>query len=121
RTLGGSLGAAQAGRIVTVGGVGVWWPFRGSGVIGGLSLVVFLLAMVATVPLGWWLIRRRFGPRSAGPLWPLLAFVLLAGVYALVTPPWQMPDEPQHVVHVELVRRVGVSGAESLLGSPRPG
>jgi len=104
-----------------VGGIGVTWPFRGSGSAGTLALVIFLLATIATVPLGWWLICRRFGHRSAGPLWPLLAFVLLAGVYAVVTPPWQMPDEPQHVGHVELVRRVGVSDVESLLGAPRPG
>jgi hypothetical protein len=67
------------------------------------------------VPAAWWALKRSFGSRAAGPLWPLLLFEILAISYALVVPPWQTPDEPQHMVHVEVVRRGGFGAAEGLL------
>src|SRR5207247_10418128 len=39
----------------------------------------------------------------------------LATGYALATPPWQMNDEPQHMVHVEVVRRAGSRAPQQLL------
>jgi hypothetical protein len=56
----------------------------------------------------WYLLRRRLGRPVAGPLWALLFFEVVASFYALAVPPWQMPDEAQHMVHVELVREAGV-------------
>jgi hypothetical protein len=81
---------------------------------------VVLLVVAALVPAGWWVLRRRAGARAAGPLWPLLLFEVLAVGYALVIPPWQTPDEPQHMVHVEVVRRGGFRAAEDLLPYKAP-
>lgn len=101
---------------------GPFWPWRGSSVAEGLALALAVLLLVALVPAGWWLLRRNAGRRAAGPLWPLLVFEVLAVGYALVVPPWQTPDEPRHMVHVEVVRRGGFGAAEGLLPfkSPTP-
>ena len=101
---------------------GPFWAWRGSGAAAGLALAVAMLVLLALVPAGWWVLRRRAGRRAAGPLWPLIVFELLAVGYALVIPPWQTPDEPQHMVHVEVVRRGGWAAAENLLPykSPSP-
>ena len=89
--------------------VGFLWPFDGAGLWESFVLLVLSLAILSVLPLGWFLIRRRFGVSAAGPLWPLAAFLVLGSFYSLFTPPWQTPDEPRHMVYVELVRRAGTS------------
>lgn len=89
--------------------VGLLWPLDGASLWEGFVLLVMCAALLAVVPVGWVLIRRRFGVHAAGPLWPLVAFLVLASLYAVLTPPWQTPDEPRHMVYVELVRRSGTS------------
>ena len=84
------------------------WPLQGSGVFGGVGVVLYLLLILGTVPAVWALLRYRVGASTAGPLWLLLGFMVIACAYALSTPPWQMPDEPNHMLHVELARRVSV-------------
>jgi hypothetical protein len=79
-----------------------------------------VLVVLALVPGGWWVIKRFAGRRAAGPLWLLLLFELLAVGYALIIPPWQTPDEPRHMVRVEVVRRGGFGAAESLLPFKAP-
>jgi predicted membrane protein DUF2142 len=103
-----------------VGIIGVVWPLRGSGLLGGAALFLAMVALLAIVPLGWIAVRRRWGRQAAGPLWPIALFMVLGTSYALVTPPWQMPDEPQHMVHVEVVRRAGLSAVDELLPGGRP-
>ena len=95
---------------------------RGSGVLEALLVVVYVVVLLAAAPALWALIRRRYGAAASGPLWPILAFVGLAAFYAALTPPWQTPDEPQHMVHVEAVRRAGLSAPTQLLpgGHPPP-
>jgi hypothetical protein len=96
------------------------WPFRGSGLAGSAGLFLFLLLIVATVPGGWAILRYRVGASTAGPLWLLLLFEVLACSYALLTPPWQMPDETNHMLHVELARTVGVTvNEQAMLAQPR--
>jgi len=101
---------------------GPFWPWRGSSALGGLALAAALLVLLALVPTAWWLVKRNAGRRAAGPLWPVLLFEVIAVSYALLIPPWQMADEPQHMVHVEVVRRGGFGAAENLLPfkSPTP-
>lgn len=99
---------------------GPFWPWRGSSAAEGLALAVAVLVVLALVPAGWWVIKRTAGRRAAGPLWLLLVFELLAVGYALIIPPWQTPDEPQHMVHVEVVRRGGFDAGESLLPFKAP-
>jgi len=99
---------------------GPLWPWHGSGPAGGLALAATLALLVALVPGGWYVLRRCFGRDVAGPVWPLLAFVAVGLTYALVVPPWQMPDEPQHMVHVEVVRRGGFGAADKLLPLKSP-
>jgi len=77
-------------------------------VLGGAGVVLYVVVILSTVPLGWALLRFRVGVSAAGPLWLLLAFEVIACAYALLTPPWQTPDEPHHMLHVELARRVSV-------------
>ena len=89
--------------------VGFLWPFDGASLWESFVLLVLSLGILAVLPAGWLLIRRRFGVSAAGPLWPLAAFLVLGSLYALLTPPWQTPDEPRHMVYVELVRRAGTS------------
>jgi hypothetical protein len=89
--------------------VDLLWPLRGSGLLGSAGVFLFVLLILGTVPGGWALLRYRIGKSTAGPLWLLLAFELLACGYALFTPPWQMPDEPHHMLHVELARTVGMT------------
>src|SRR5438067_2662858 len=84
------------------------WPLRGDGILGGAGVLLYLLLILATVPVVWALLRWRFGLSTAGPLWLLLVFEVIACAYALFTPPWQTPDEPHHMLHVELARRVSV-------------
>ncbi|MBV8386761.1 MAG: DUF2142 domain-containing protein [Acidimicrobiia bacterium] len=88
-----------------------------------MALAVALVVLLALVPAAWLALKRWAGRRAAGPLWPLLLFAVLALAYALVVPPWQTPDEPQHMVHVEVVRRGGFGAAEQLLPfkTPPPG
>ena len=80
-----------------------------------MALAVALVVLLAVVPAAWVALKRWGGRRVAGPLWPLLVFAVVAVAYALVVPPWQTPDEPQHMVHVEVVRRGGFGAAEQLL------
>ncbi|MBV9412983.1 MAG: DUF2142 domain-containing protein, partial [Acidimicrobiia bacterium] len=95
------------------------WPFRGSGLVGAAGLFLYLLLIVATVPAGWALLRYRIGASAAGPLWLLLLFQVLACSYALITPPWQMPDETNHMLHVELARTVSVTvNEQAMLAQP---
>src|SRR5947209_3710735 len=82
------------------------WPLRSSGVLGGAGVVLYVVVILSTVPLGWALLRFRVGVSAAGPLWLLLAFEVIACAYALLTPPWQTPDEPHHMLTVALGRRV---------------
>lgn len=84
------------------------WPLRGDGVLGGAGVLLYLLLILAAVPAVWALLRWRVGVATAGPLWLLLVFEVMACVYALLTPPWQAPDEPHHMLHVELARHVSV-------------
>ncbi|MBV8161885.1 MAG: hypothetical protein JO265_13255 [Acidimicrobiia bacterium] len=102
---------------------GPFWPWRGASAVEGIALAVAMLVVLALIPAGWWVLKRQGGTRAAGPLWLLLAFEVLALGYALFIPPWQTPDEPQHMVHVEVVRRGGFGAAEALLPfkSPSPG
>ena len=48
--------------------------------------------------------QRRLSPWSRSPLPPillvLLAYCIVAGLYAVYTPPWQAPDEPAHYNYV---------------------
>lgn len=89
--------------------VGFLWPFADTSVVEAVVLVVYVALLLAVVPVGWVLIKRRFGLRIAGPLWPLAFFLVLASLYAMATPPWQTPDEPQHMLYSELVRRADLS------------
>jgi hypothetical protein len=99
--------------------VGFLWPFADASVLEALAIVFYVALILPVLPIGWLLIKRRYGTRAAGPLWPLLFFLVLASVYALGTPPWQTPDEPQHMVYAELVRRSGTSLPQRLLdGKP---
>ena len=93
------------------------WPVAGAGPVGGLAIVGYCLALLALGPMAWAIVRKRFGRLAAGPLWPLLLFLVVAGAYALVNPPWQAPDEPQHMLRTEVVRRTGFLGD---LGHPPP-
>lgn len=99
--------------------VGLLWPLEGADAWQGLLVVAFILGLLAVVPVGWLVIRRRFGTWPAGPLWPLALFILMASLYALLTPPWQTPDEPRHMVYVELVRRSGTEVTAQLAGGKR--
>ncbi|MBV8980613.1 MAG: hypothetical protein JO086_06910, partial [Acidimicrobiia bacterium] len=99
---------------------GPFWPWRGSAAGEGVVLAVALMVLLAIVPGAWLALKRWGGRRVAGPLWPLLLFAVLALAYALVVPPWQTPDEPQHMVHVEVVRRGGFDAAEQLLPFKTP-
>ena len=99
---------------------GPLWPWHGSGPLGGLALALALVLLSASVPLVWYVLRRRAGQNVAGPVWPLLAFLAVGLTYALIVPPWQMPDEPQHMVHVEVVRRGGFGAADALLPYKSP-
>ncbi|MCU1448943.1 MAG: hypothetical protein JWP02_1113 [Acidimicrobiales bacterium] len=100
--------------------VGPAWPWHGSSLLGGIALGAVMLTLVAVLPVGWWVLRQRFGHAAAGPLWPLVLFEVLALAYALVVPPWQKPDEPQHMVHVEVTRLAGIGAAEKLLPFKAP-
>ena len=99
--------------------VGFLWPFHATNATEGAGLMLGLLLLFGSVPAIWYLLRRRRGPRVAGPLWALLFFEVVAAFYALAVPPWQMPDEAQHMVHVELVREAGL-GATLRLAGNRP-
>jgi len=103
-----------------VGVVDVVWPWNGISFSYGIALGATIAALLAILPAGWWVIRRRFGAAAAGPLWPLLLFEVLAMAYVLVVPPWQKPDEPQHMVMTEITRVAGPSAAERLLPGGRP-
>ena len=96
------------------------WPFAGSEPALDLALAGMIAGLLALVPLGWVFLRRRWGLTVAGPLWPLLFFEILAGAYAFLTPPWQMPDEPQHMLYVELVREAGTAIPERLVAGRAP-
>jgi hypothetical protein len=98
----------------------VLWPFAGTDALLNVSLGVCMLALLLLLPLGWVVIRRRLGLRAAGPLWPLLFFELIAIFYAFMTPPWLMPDEPQHMLHAEIVRQVGASAPQQLAAGRFP-
>jgi hypothetical protein len=97
-----------------VAAVGFLWPFAGTSTLEGLGVVVYVLVILLVLPLGWVVIRRRLGLAVAGPLWPLLYFLILSSTYALATPPWQTPDEPQHMLYSEIVRVSGVPAAAHL-------
>lgn len=92
----------------------VLWPFAGTDALLNMSLIICMLALLALLPLGWIAIRRRFGLTISGPLWPLLFFQIVATFYAFMTPPWLMPDEPQHMMYAELVRRGGTELTQQL-------
>src|SRR5438046_387217 len=92
--------------------INLGWPLRGDSVLGGVGVLLYLLLILATVPAVWALLRWKIGVSTAGPLWLLLAFEVIACAYAVFTPPWQMPDEPNHMLHVELARRVSVLANE---------
>ena len=113
------LNPAMVRKNQQVGMIGVVWPLRGSGLFEGAVLCLAILILLACVPVGWILVRRRWGRQAAGPLWPIALFLILGTFYALLTPPWQMPDEPQHMVHVEVVRRAGLSAVDELLPGGR--
>lgn len=98
----------------------VLWPFAGTDALLNVSLVGCIAALLLLLPLGWVVIRRAFGLRVAGPLWPLLFFELFATFYAFMTPPWLMPDEPQHMFYAELVRHAGTSLPEQLAAGRMP-
>lgn len=95
-------------------GVGFFWPFHDTSAAQGAGLMVVILLLLGSVPALWYLLRQRAGPRVAGPLWALLFFEVIASFYALVVPPWQMPDEPQHMVHIELQRRAGTAATQRI-------
>jgi hypothetical protein len=115
-----SAGLLSENRLMGAG-PGPLWPWRGISAPYGIALVVALAILLGVVPIAWVLVSRRFGRATAGPLWPLVLFELLALAYALVVPPWQKPDEPQHMVHVEVTRVAGPGAADKLLpGASRP-
>lgn len=92
----------------------VFWPFAGTDFLLNVSITTCIVALLVLPLLFWGAVRRRFGLRASGPLWPLLFFELLATFYAFMTPPWLMPDEPQHMYYVELVRYGGAGLPEQL-------
>jgi len=96
-----------------MGLLGTVWPVRGLGAPGAVGLAALLLVLVSVIPAGVVLWRRTMG--TGLPVWPVVAFVVLATGYAVATPPWQMNDEPQHMVHVEVVRRAGSGAPHQLL------
>ena len=98
--------------------VGLLWPFADTSTVEGLVVALYVAAVLSVVPLGWLVIKRRFGLGVSGPLWPLLFFLGLSGTYALATPPWQTPDEPQHMLYTEAVRSTSASVVEDLFTSP---
>jgi hypothetical protein len=91
--------------------VGFLWPFADASTVEAFIVVAYVALMLSVLPLGWLVLKRRFGLGVAGPLWPLLFFLVLSGTYALATPPWQTPDEPQHMLYSEIVRTTGASVA----------
>jgi hypothetical protein len=98
----------------------VLWPFAGSDAALDLAVAGTVLALLAVLPLGWIVLRRTWGLSVSGPLWPLLFFEVLAAGYAFLTPPWQMPDEPQHMLYVELVREAGTGIPDALAAGRVP-
>jgi hypothetical protein len=92
----------------------VLWPFAGSDFALDLTVALTVGALLAVLPVGWIFLRRAWGLSVSGPLWPLLFFEILAASYAFLTPPWQMPDEPQHMLYVELVREAGTAIPDQL-------
>ena len=95
-------------------GVGFFWPFHSTNAGQGAAVMFVILLLLSSVPALWYLLRQRVGARVAGPLWALLFFEVVASFYALAVPPWQMPDEPQHMVHVEIQRRAGTAAAQRI-------
>jgi len=95
-------------------GVGFFWPFHDSNAAQGGGAMFVILLLLSSVPALWYLLRQRAGKRVAGPLWALLFFEFVASFYALAVPPWQMPDEPQHMAHVEIQRRAGTAAAQRI-------
>src|SRR5437588_12157061 len=104
--------------------VGPGWPWQGSGVLGGIGVGVAMLALALVLPGGWWVMRRQFGARVAGPLWPLVFLEVVALGYAFVVPPWQKPDEPQHIRpcrgHAGCGRQRGRGVASVVTSRPAP-
>ena len=96
-----------------MGLLGTLWPLRGLGGSGAAALVAFLVVLVSVVPAAAYVWRRTTGARV--PVWPVAVFAILAAGYAVATPPWQMSDEPQHMVRVEVVRRAGPGAPPRLL------
>ena len=96
--------------------VGLLWPFADASTVEAFGVLLYVALILPVLPIGWLLIKRRYGTKAAGPLWPLLFFLVLASIYAIVTPPWQTPDEPRHMVYAELVREGG-SSLSSRVGS----
>ncbi|MEY2566240.1 MAG: hypothetical protein QOE35_769 [Actinomycetota bacterium] len=106
--------------MTTAAAAPVLWPFAGTDALLNVSLSACMLALLLLLPLGWIVIRRRLGLRAAGPLWPLLFFELLATFYAFMTPPWLMPDEPQHMLRTELVQNLSPAANEELAAGGYP-
>lgn len=94
--------------------VGFFWPFHDTGAAQGAGAMVVILLLLGSVPALWYALRTRASARVAGPLWALLFFEVVASFYALAVPPWQMPDEPQHMVHIELQRRGGTAATQRI-------
>jgi len=94
--------------------VGFFWPFHDTNAAQGAGVMIVVLLLLGSVPALWYLLRGRGGARVAGPLWALLFFEVVASFYALAVPPWQMPDEPQHMVHIELQRRGGTGATQRI-------
>jgi hypothetical protein len=89
--------------------VSLLWPFTGTGLVAGFVMLVYVSVILSLLPLGWIAIKRTRGMKAAGPLWPLLFFLVVSSAYAMATPPWQTPDEPRHMEYTELVRRTSPS------------
>src|SRR5438477_652438 len=65
------------------------WPLRGSGLLGGAGVFILLLLILGTLPAGWALLRYRVGASTAGPLWLLLVFEVLACGWLPASPPFE--------------------------------
>lgn len=91
----------------------LFWALHGATAVEVVLLIVCCGLLLGAVPLGWLLIRRFAGHDAAGPIGLLILFEMVAVLYALFTPAWQMPDEPRHMEYVELVRRCPAGFFES--------
>src|SRR5438132_7608622 len=98
--------------------LGTAWPVRGLSGPGVIAMGALLVVVLALVPVALGIWKRATG--STIHLWPVAAFVVLASVYAVATPPWQMSDEPQHMVRVEVVRQAGIGAPQHLLPGAAP-